>query len=308
MATPVPALAPAASRRLAPDDAIDLQLHTTYSDGVWRPVELLAYLAAQDFRVAAITDHDTLEHTDQLVQMGAERGVIIIPAVEVTTRWGEHWADLLCFAPVSTSFVGDALRRLTDHTRRRQLENTRAVHEELLRRGFRFPRAGSVLGAQGGELRRPIDNARLLYEHGYAAHLDEAIAMIRAAGFESITAALDEAVAAAHASGAVAILAHPGRAEEEISRFDPPLLAELLQTIPLDGIEALYPTHTPEQTAAYIDFAAERRLLRSAGSDSHGLDHRLPIAYPAASCTALLGRCGIAVVGHASEDRATNGE
>lgn len=280
---------------LAPDDAIDLQMHTVYSDGTWRPDELLDYLAAHRFRVAAITDHDTLEHSDELVALGAARGVLVVPAVEVTTRWGEYWADLLCFAPVGVGFEGDALRDLVRRTEREQLANTREVHDELLRRGYAFPREAEVLSARGGVPRRPDDNMQLLQEHGYAATEGEAFNLIRDAGFRSITSALEDAVAAAHESGAVTILAHPGRQQEEITRFDPPLLAELLRSVPLDGIEVLYPMHTPEQVAAYTAFVEARHLLRSAGSDSHGPDERLPIAFPAATCAELLARCGITV-------------
>ncbi len=276
-------------------DAVDLQLHTVYSDGEWRPDELLDYLAAHQFRVVAITDHDTLDHTDALVALGDERGITVIPAVEVTTRWGEHWADLLCYAPVSSGFTGHALRDLVARTRRLQIENTQAVHQELLRRGYAFPRQAEVLATHAGELQRPSDNADLLLRHGYAGSFSEALDIIRDAGFHSIYAPLEEAVAAAHASVAVAILAHPGRQEVEISRFDPPLLAELLHAILLDGIEVLYPTHTPEQVAAYTAFVEDRSLLRSAGSDSHGPGHRLPIPYPAASCRELLVRLGIRI-------------
>jgi predicted metal-dependent phosphoesterase TrpH len=281
--------------RIAPDDAVDLQMHTIYSDGEWRPVELLDYLAAQRFRVVAVTDHDTLDHTDELVALGAERGVTVIPAVEVTTRWGERWADLLCFAPISTGFSSDALRQLVRRTRRLQIENTLAVHQELLRRGYAFPRQAEALATHAGALQYPRDNADLLVHHGYAGGFFAALDIIRDAGFRSVYATLEEAVAAAHASGAVTILAHPGRQDEEITCFDPSLLAELLRTIPLDGVEALYPTHTPEQVAAYSAFVEERHLLRSAGSDSHGPHDRAPIPYPASSCVALLARCGIEV-------------
>ena len=41
---------------LAPDAAIDLQLHTTYSDGTWTPEQLIDYLVHEQFGLAAITD------------------------------------------------------------------------------------------------------------------------------------------------------------------------------------------------------------------------------------------------------------
>jgi predicted metal-dependent phosphoesterase TrpH len=290
--------------RVGAADAIDLQLHTVYSDGAWRPTELLDYLTAHDFRVVAVTDHDTLDHVEDLVALGAARGVLVLRAVEVTTSWRELRADLLCYASHTgyprqaadtARFTGEPLRTLVRATERMQHENTLAVQGELLRRGYTFPRQSEVLAAQGGQLRRPIDNAYLLLGHGYAATMSAAIEAIRAAGYRSIAAPLAEAVAAAHASGAVALIAHPGREGDEISRFDPPLLDEVLQGIPLDGLEMLYPTHTPEQVAAYAAFAEQRGLLRSAGSDSHGPATRLPIPYPAASCAQLLARCGVAV-------------
>jgi len=279
-------------RRIPADAAVDFQLHTVYSDGTWRPAELMDYLAAHAFRVVAVTDHDQLDHTEEIVALGATRGVTVLPAVEVTTGWRDLRADLLCYAG---AFTGDALHALVRRTERLQRENTQAVYEELRRRGREFPRQAAILAASGGAPRRPVDNARLLLRHGYTETIAQALALIREAGYRSVTAPLGEAVAAAHASGAVALVAHPGRSGDEISRFDPPLLAEVLGSIPLDGVEVLYPKHTPEQVAAYAAFAEGRGLLRSAGSDSHGPQGRLPIAYPAATCAALLARCGIEV-------------
>ena len=169
-----------------------------------------------------------------------------------------------------------------------QLANTQAVYEELIRRGYRFaPRTTPPT--------RPIDNARLLQSHGYAESLDDALNMIAYAGYCSISVPLIEAVSAAHADGALAILAHPGRGGGEIHRYDIPLLSEMLADVPLDGIEARYPTYSEKQVAAYSAFAHEYGLLVSAGSDSHGPEQRLPIAYPASMCCELLARSGMIV-------------
>ncbi|MGE5333676.1 MAG: PHP domain-containing protein [Nitrososphaerota archaeon] len=268
---------------IAPDDSIDLQLHTVYSDGQWQPEALFAHLARERFRVVSITDHDTMEHLNELRALGRAHGVHVVPGVEMTTSWRGKSAHLLCYA---AEFRGDALARMGHDTVAAQLANTRAVYAELIRSGHRFAseRAMPV---------RPIDNARLLLAHGYATTMDNALRMIAEAGYRSITFPLADAVTAAHASGALAILAHPGRGGGEIQQYDPPLLTEVLAEVPLDGIEVCYPTYREEQVSAYTAFAREHSLLMSAGSDSHGPQQRLPIPYPAVLCAELLRRCGV---------------
>lgn len=270
---------------LGANDRIDLQIHTIYSDGQWQPDDLFAHLAREQFRLVSITDHDSMEHLDELRALGDEHGVYVLPGVEITTNWRGKSAHLLCYA---AAFRGDALTQIGQDTVARQLANTQAVYEELMRKGYHFaPHISSPT--------RPIDNARLLQSHGYATSLDDALRMIANAGYRSINVSLASAVAAAHADGALAILAHPGRGGGEIHRYDIPLLSEMLADVPLDGIEARYPTHGEEQVAAYSAFARERGLLVSAGSDSHGPGQRLPVPYPASTCRELLARCGVIV-------------
>src|SRR5579862_3879088 len=148
---------PPAILTIGRDDAIDLQMHTTYSDGDWSPADLLTYLAEHAFRVVAITDHDQVTHIPETQALGAEHGVVVIPALEMTTEWRGLNADVLCFAPLESGFTHDALATVVRRTAEDQLDNTRAVHAELLRRGYTFPQQADVLRAQGGETRRPGD-------------------------------------------------------------------------------------------------------------------------------------------------------
>lgn len=270
---------------LGANDRIDLQIHTIYSDGQWQPDALFAHLAQERFRLVSITDHDSIDHLDELRSLGNAHGVYVLPGVEMTTNWRGKNAHLLCYA---ATFRGDALGRIARGTVASQLANTRAVYEELLHKGYRFTPQASLPT-------RPIDNARLLQSHGYAETLDVALRMIADAGYRSISVPLAEAVAAAHADGALAILAHPGRGGGEIVRYDIPLLSEMLADVALDGIETRYPTYSEEQVAAYSMFAHQHGLLVSAGSDSHGPAQRLPVAYPASTCHELLERCGVVV-------------
>ncbi|HEV7126269.1 MAG TPA: PHP domain-containing protein [Ktedonobacterales bacterium] len=278
--------------RVEGDDAIDLQLHTTYSDGSWRPAQLFDHLASAGFRVVAVTDHDHLGSVPEMVQLGTARGIHVIPAVEATTAWQGHLAHLLCFAE---EFSGSALADLVLATESAQRENTRAVRRELVRRGYAFARQAAVLAAQGGEPERPIDNARLLLEHGHVTTLAEGVRQMREAGYRSMSADLAAAVAAAHQSNGVALLAHPGRAESGFTVYDDALLDALRGEIPLDGIEVRHPSHSARQVEAYDNYARRHGLLRSAGSDSHGPGQRLPIPYAAREASELLARCGVRV-------------
>ncbi|MGH2486389.1 MAG: PHP domain-containing protein [Ktedonobacterales bacterium] len=277
-------------------DAVDLQVHTIYSDGQWEPSALFAHLQAADFRLVAITDHDTCEHVEELRRLGATYGVSVLPATEVTTEWRGFSAHLLCYAPRG---FGASLPTLTRRTVAAQRENTRAVHAELLRRGYEFPNQAKMLGGRG-EPTRPIDNASLLFAHGYVADLQSGLAMIQEAGYVQSAAPLADAVAAAQADGALAVIAHPGRGGGEIHRYEPEELDAMLDEIPLDGVEAYYPTHTDAQEAALLALAQRRGLLVSAGSDSHGPRQRLPIPYPATLVAALLERCGVTLTGDES--------
>lgn len=271
--------------------SVDLHTHTVFSDGHWQPDALVAHLAERGFWLAAIADHDRFDHLPAIQAQAAERGLTLLPAVEVTTNWHGRVAHLLCYA--RTLPPNGALARLTAATRDGMRENNAAVAAELARRGYAFPRQAEVLAASGGRVERPIDNARLLLAHGYVATMDTALALIADAGYRIVSAPLAEALAAAHADGALALIAHPGRRDGEVPPYEPELLAALLDEIPLDGIEAYYAVHTPEQTAAYLALARQRGLLVSAGSDSHGPRQRLPIAYPARGVAALLERLGL---------------
>ncbi len=82
---------------LAPHAAIDLQLHTTYSDGTWTPSQLIDYLARERFGLVAITDHDRVDTVAALQQLAAEKRLPVLAAVEMSTSWKGELTDTLCY-------------------------------------------------------------------------------------------------------------------------------------------------------------------------------------------------------------------
>lgn len=273
---------------------IDLHLHTTYSDGHWSPPDLFDHLAEHGVAIAAVADHDQLDHLPEVLALAAARGIVAIPATEATANWRGRAPHILCYAPPPSGFTGDALRAVLDRTRAAMGINTAAIVASLRQRGYDFSRQAEILADLGGQPIRGADVAQALHQSGQAPTLTEAMALVVAAGYRQATAPLAEIVAAAHADGAVCLVAHPGRDDGEIHHVAPEEIEAMLREAPLDGIEVYYATHTPEQVAAYLALAQRHNLLISAGSDSHGPRQRLPIAYPASDAAALLARLGVA--------------
>jgi len=275
---------------LTPEAAIDLQVHTTYSDGTWAPEQLLDYLAREQFGLVAITDHDRTDALVALQQLAQKKKLPLLVAVEMTTTWRGDLTDLLCFGFDPEQ---NALNDLAQDVLRRQCENSREVYENLVRRGYAFPHEPEALSTilARPSPQQPHDFVALLERHGYGLGDPSAGEIVLGAGGEFATTDPAVVVEAAHRSGAVCLIAHPGR-DDGFVTYDAQVLDQFRQAFPVDGLEAYYPVHTPAQVALYLDYAQRHHLLVSAGSDSHGPD-KPPIKYRAELCRALLERVGI---------------
>src|SRR5919199_942542 len=121
---------------LAPDAAIDLQLHTIYSDGIWPPAQLLDHLVSEQFALVAVTDHDRPDTALTLQHMALDAHMPVLVAVEMTTSWRGEMVDVLCFG---FRLDQHALTEVAQDLAHRQQENTREVYENLCRSGYLVP-------------------------------------------------------------------------------------------------------------------------------------------------------------------------
>ncbi len=287
-----------ANLTLAPTASIDLHMHTNYSDGRWPAQQLIDYLASEHFDLVSITDHDRVDKVAEIRSLAAEKGLPVLPGVEMSTEWDGRMAHMLCYG-----FDPDQndLRLVTEKVVRLQLENTHEVNAELRRQGYDFSRQEEVLTENDGKLRLPSDNIRLLVAHGYAANGREGLQRIEQAGFRSIMADMGETVAAAHRSGALCLIAHPGRRERGFTYYDITLLDRLRAEIPIDGIEVYHPYHSQETIETYLEYVQKHDLLLSTGSDSHSIPGRMPRKHRAEISRKLLERLGITVTSDTSQ-------
>jgi 3',5'-nucleoside bisphosphate phosphatase len=267
----------------------DLQSHSTRSDGALEPAEVVAAAASAGVELLALTDHDTLAGVDEALRAGAEHGVAVVPAIEISAIDGGGQSGvarelhILGYLVDHTdpSFIATLAEFLTDREQRtlRMAQSLRDLGIELDERVI-----DKRVGA-GEPIGRPHLAEAALTHPGNAARLrDEGIddvgSFIRAYLIEGrpafrmrVTPTVQEAVDAIHAAGGVAIWAHPFW---DVS--DP---AEVLTMVDrfratgIDGVEAFYVTHTPEQTELLARRCSELGLLSTGSADFHGPDNRL---------------------------------
>lgn len=65
----------------------DLHCHSTASDGVLSPTELVHRAYAQGVNVLALCDHDTIAGIDEAEIAAKEVGIELITGVEISTNW-----------------------------------------------------------------------------------------------------------------------------------------------------------------------------------------------------------------------------
>lgn len=274
-----------AVRGNAPGPTVDLHLHTRASDGGWTPEALVERVGAAGIGIMAVADHDTIGAVAEVTALATPRGIVVVPAVELTTRWdGRQWHTLIYGA----EFVGTSLGHLVDDLHLRQVRAAREAIAALREARLEVPSLREVIDDREP---LPIYVMTALIRDGYArSHVAANRFVEQRLGLHFyFDVPLASAVDAAHAAGGVVVLAHPGRSERE--PLSEERLGRLLQYAPVDGLEAYYPTHTPEQTVRYRALARSFGLLCSCGSDSHGPGQpRDPIPYPAGDIAALLTR------------------
>lgn len=277
------------TERLSPASGVDLHLHTTVHDGRWTPAGLVRHCARQGIHCLAISDHDMVDGIAPAQADARELGLIVLPAVEVTTQWRDQEYHVLVYGSRVTD-VGTPLAALLADIHGRQLRCAEHWVQAAARRGMALPSLDAV--RRGREL-MPVYVLGALIRDGHVAGFAESLDLSRSLGVPDVPGApLAEAVAAAHATGCVAIIAHPGRNENGFATTSHDELDAMRADAPLDGVEVCHPNHPPKLQASYLEYAQRHRLLVSAGSDSHGPAHaRVPTSHPAQHCWPLLERC-----------------
>jgi predicted metal-dependent phosphoesterase TrpH len=280
---------------LGPTAPVDLHLHTLASDGFWTPAALIHHLAERGFRVVAVCDHDTQRSVAEAMRLGQERGIVVIPGVEMTTSWSDRQWHVLVYgiAPGRTDPAAAPFNALLAEVDARLQRVAVDAWKRIEASGRALPSLGE---AMAGRPLWPFHVLSSAIKEGHVKNLTEAANLVvELGGTFTADLPLGQVVAAAHEAGGICIVAHPGRSDS-VGVMTEADLDRMLAEIPIDGLEAHYRSYTDEQTTLYRRLAEERGLLISCGSDSHAPKQPVdPRPWRAVWCANLLLRLGVEV-------------
>ncbi len=252
--------------------AVDLHMHTNFSDGTLSPEALVKHALANGLDAIAVTDHDIARGNAAAIRFGKKYGLEVVPGVELSIDCklpnSGHMHILGLFIDYENRELNESLDFLRNERDRRN-HKILAVLKEL-----NMPLTMEELLEEAGEgsVGRP-HIARLMQKHGYVKDYQEAFDRYLKKGAPAYMdkVKLDEkqGLELIKNAGGLAILAHPMLMNfdsfEEMGR-------KILELRPLglDGFEAYYSLHSPEITTWLENFAVEHDFLISGGSDFHG--------------------------------------
>jgi len=247
----------------------DLHLHTTASDGSFRPAEVVALAEGKGFAVISITDHDTVDGLEEALQEGQKRGIEVIPGIELSTLYGDLEVHILgYYIDREDKQLRSLLRRFIESRKTRAFK----MIEKLNEMGIDIT-AERVKELAGSEFVGRPHIAKAMVEKGYISEVSEAftedyIGRGGRAYVERFKLSPEEAIGLILDIGGVPVLAHPGYLSSGES-LDDGMIGRFVES-GLKGIEVFYSKHTEKQTQYYMDIAKRYRLLVTGGSDCHG--------------------------------------
>jgi len=248
----------------------DLHCHSTVSDGLLAPAELVRRAHANGVELLALTDHDELGGLAEARSAAAALGLRFVDGVEISVSWHDDTTVHIVALDIDPSSA--ALASGLAQVRSGRDARAREMAAELARVGILGAYEGALRFAGNPALVSRAHFARHIAEQGLARDVKSVFDHWLAKGKPGYVAhdwaTLDQALDWIRAAGGVAVLAHPGRCRlsgKELRR----LLGEFRERGG-GAIEVLSGSHSAQQVAEFARLAREYGFAASRASDFHG--------------------------------------
>lgn len=244
----------------------DLHSHSTASDGVLSPTELVERAASLNIDMLALTDHDTTTGIAEARCAAQAQGIRFIAGVEISILWKDKPIHLTA---LNIDEHHPALVALLSEQKQWRAQRAEQIGEKLAKAGIPHAYEGAKALANGEVTRAHF--GRFLVSEGYVRNDEHAFKRYLGAGktayVKPMWCSLEQAIEATHQAGGVICVAHPLR-YNLTGRWIRQLIGDFKQAGG-DGIEVAGCAQTPDQRQRLAKWATEFDLYASGGSDFH---------------------------------------
>jgi len=247
---------------------IDLHCHSTISDGLFSPPDLVAHAVQRGIKVLALTDHDDMGGLQAAREAAHQHGIQFVNGVEISVTWKKRTLHIVGLK-VNPDYA--PLKNALNLVRSGRDERAREMGADLARVGIQ----GAYEGAKeiaGSSIITRTHFARFLVQNKHAKDTRSVFKKYLVKGkpgfVEHQWMDLEQAVTLIKESGGIAVIAHPGR--YDLGMINMHLLMHEFRSYGGVAIEVVTGSHTPPQYQQFAKIAHRFSLKSSLGSDFHG--------------------------------------
>jgi predicted metal-dependent phosphoesterase TrpH len=248
----------------------DLHCHSTVSDGLLSPAEVMRRAKSNGVELVALTDHDEVGGLAEARATADEIGLRFVDGVEISISWGDDQTVhivALGIDPLNAELI-EGLHQV------RSGRDARAgrMAAELDKVGIHGAYEGALRHAGNPALVSRSHFARYIVEQGHAKDVksvfDHWLAKGKPGYVGHAWATLEDALRWIDGAGGIAVIAHPGR--YRLSKAELRALFVAFKDQGGRGIEVLSGSNKDDEVREFSRIAREFGFLASRGSDFHG--------------------------------------
>lgn len=247
---------------------IDLHCHSTISDGLLAPQDIVALAAKSGIKVMALTDHDDITGLPIARDAALEHGIHFVNGVEISVTWKKRTLHIV---GLKFDAENEALKSALAAVRIGRDERAVQMAEGLAKVGIASAYEGAKEIAKQSILTRS-HFAQFLAKNGHAKDVKSVFKKFLVKGKPGFVdhkwMDLESAVSLITNAGGQAVIAHPGR--YDLGAINMMLLMHEFRSYGGAAIEVVTGSHNPPQYQQFAKIAHRFSLKASLGSDYHG--------------------------------------
>lgn len=243
---------------------VDFHVHTSASDGILSPRDIVKRAKMNGVKFLAITDHDTLTGLDEAISEGLNQKIKVIPGIELSTQHNNESVHVLGFFK-GNSFKNSELIHELNKIKNHRIIRAKKIIEKLKDEFNISINSDDIVKHSKDTVARPhiaraIINAGYDYSQDYI--FDNFIGKGCKAYVPTLKLSTEDGVHLLKKYNALVFLAHPKLINQSS-------IKDFLN-MNFDGIEAVYCQNTTDETTYYLNIVNTNNILSSCGSDFHG--------------------------------------